>query len=60
MMGTVLNFYKKKNYGFIRSNNSTFYFNLRDCDNYEGYEVGDLVDFEIQGEKAVHVSKIYK
>ena len=60
MMGIVLKFYKRKNYGFIKSDNLTFYFNLIDCKNFEGYEAGDSVDFETKGERAVNVSRITK
>ncbi len=49
---------KRKHYGYIESDNSTFYFNLKDCSNYIGYEVGDSVDFDVLGDRAVNVRKI--
>ena len=58
MLGIVQKFYKRKNYGFIVSDKKTFYFNLKDCLNYIGYEIGDTVGFDVQGERAVHVHKI--
>lgn len=60
MRGQVLNFYKRKNYGFIKSDKLTFYFNMIDCNNYEGYKIGDSVDFDTKGERAVNVSRINK
>lgn len=57
MTGRVTKYFKRKNYGFIQSDNSSYYFNMTDCEDYEGYNIGDLVKFEVLGERAVHVKK---
>lgn len=56
MMGRILKFFKRKNYGFIIAD-SIYFFTISDCDNYEGYNIGDLVDFDVRGERAVNVTK---
>ena len=58
MKGIILKFIKRKNYGFILSENKTFYFTLKDCVNLIGYEIGESVGFDVQGDKAVNVHKL--
>lgn len=58
MKGQIIKFFRRKNYGFIKSDNSTFYFNLIDCNDLNGYEVGNMVSFDTKGERAVNVSRI--
>lgn len=47
--------YKRKAYGFIKSDNKVYYFNL--CDS-EVVDEQDKVTFELQGEKAINVKKV--
>ncbi|MBP5422468.1 MAG: hypothetical protein J6Y78_08525 [Paludibacteraceae bacterium] len=60
MKGTVtaIKTSRRKYYGYIESGNSYFYFNLKDCTNYIGYKVGDSVNFDVSGDRAVNVRKI--
>lgn len=56
MMGTILKFYKRRDYGFIQAN-TIYFFSTRNCNDYEGYNVGDVVEFEAKGERAINVKK---
>lgn len=56
MRGRILKYFKRKNYGFIKAN-STYFFSSGDCNDYEGYNIGDVVDFDVKGEHAVNVKK---
>lgn len=56
MVGKILKFFKRKDYGFIKAD-TTYFFNTRDCNDYEGYNIGDVVEFEIKGERAINVKK---